>query len=216
LSISPPSDIIIDVASAADPQAYRAAVEKLARASESSNAAAEFASVAAAVAAPPDAGAPSASKPVAGAPSAAPSTSDLPATKLPAKTPIPKAYTQFEAFFLQTFVESMLPKDANALFGSGMAGNIWKSMLAQHLADELAQSAAFGIAKKLAENRAVRDKPSTLKPAEHAPSAAAESPGKTAAAGYVASLQKLLAADGKQAVSQAQPAAALAQMTKGS
>jgi Rod binding domain-containing protein len=216
LSISPPSDIIVDVASAADPQAYRAAVEKLARASESSNAAAEFASVAAAVAAPPDAGAPSASKPVAGAPSAAPSTSDLPATKLPAKTPIPNAYTQFEAFFLQTFVESMLPKDANALFGSGMAGNIWKSMLAQHLADELAQSAAFGIAKKLAENRAVIDKPSTLKPAQPAPSAAAESPDKTDAAGYVTSLQKLLAADGKQAVSKAQAAAALAPTTKGS
>lgn len=215
MSISPPSDIIVDVASAADPQAYRAAVEKLARASESSNAAAEFASVAAAIAAPPDAGAVSASKTAASTPSAAPSASDLPATKLPAKTPIPKAYTQFEAFFLQTFVESMLPKDANALFGSGMAGNIWKSMLAQHLADELAQSAAFGIAKKLAENRAVRDKPSTLEPSQPTPSAAAESSDKTAAAGYVTSLQKLLAADGKQAVSEAQ-AAALASMTKGS
>jgi Rod binding domain-containing protein len=215
LSISPPSDIIVDVASAADPQAYRAAVEKLARASESSNAAAEFASVAAAIATP-NAGAVSTSKPVASTPSMAPSASDLPATKLPAKTPIPKAYTQFEAFFLQTFVESMLPKDANALFGSGMAGNIWKSMLAQHLADELAQSAAFGIAKKLAENRAVIDRPSTVKPAQPKPSAAAESPDKTAAAGYVTSLQKLLAADGKQAVSKAQAAAALAPITKGS
>lgn len=216
MSISPPSDIIVDVASAADPQAYRAAVEKLARASESSNAAAEFASVAAAVAAPKDAGAVSVPKTEASTPPPAPAASDLPAAKLPAKTPIPKAYTQFEAFFLQTFVESMLPKDANALFGSGMAGNIWKSMLAQHLADELAQSAAFGIAKKLAENRAVRDKPSTLQPAQPTPSAAAEAPDKTAAAGYVTSLQKLLAADGKQAVSRAQAAAALAPITKGS
>jgi Rod binding domain-containing protein len=215
LSISPPSDIIVDVARAADPQAYRAAVEKLARASESSNAGAEFASVAAAVAAPNDASAVNASKPVVKAPPAAPSASDLPATKLPAKTPIPKAYTQFEAFFLQTFVESMLPKDASTLFGSGMAGNIWKSMLAQHLADEIAQSAAFGIAKKLAENRAVIDQPSTLKPAQPQPSAATESPDKTAAAGYVTSLQKLLAADGEQAVSQAQAAAALATITKG-
>lgn len=214
MSISPPSDIIVDVARAADPQTYRAAVEKLARVSDADHAAAEFASVAAAIAAPQGAGAASASPSAVTVPSAASVLNDLPASKPPAKTPKPNAYTKFEAFFLQTFVESMLPKDGNALFGSGIAGNIWKSMLAEHLANELAQSAAFGIAKKLAENRAVKDKPDTIKPKQ--PAAAAEPSDKNAAAGYATSLQKLLAADGKQAVSKAQAAEALASITKGS
>lgn len=204
MSISPPSDIVFDVARAADPQAYRAAAEKLAQASGAESASTDFASAVAA-AAPPAAAAIS-------APPAEPTT--LQSAQVSAKKKA-NAYSQFEAFFLQTFVESMLPKDGQAIFGSGVAGNIWKSMLSEHLANELAQSAAFGIAKKLAENRAVKDKAAddALKRAQ--PSAVTEPAGKDPTSGYVTSLQKLLAADGKQAVSQAPAADALALITKG-
>ena len=68
------------------------------------------------------------------------------------------AYTTFEAFLVQTFVESMLPSDAPNVFGSGTAGKIWKSMLAEHLANEIAQGTAFGIVDKIAKHRENRGK----------------------------------------------------------
>ena len=61
-----------------------------------------------------------------------------------------KAYQDFEAFVLQSFVESMLPKDAESVFGKGLAGGYWKSMLAEKLGAELAKTGSIGIAKMLA------------------------------------------------------------------
>jgi hypothetical protein len=60
------------------------------------------------------------------------------------------AYGQFEAFVLQTFVQSMLPKNATSVFGSGTAGEVWKSMLAEKMGGELARSGQVGIARRLA------------------------------------------------------------------
>ena len=53
---------------------------------------------------------------------------------------------QFEAFVLQTFVEAMLPKEADGVFGGGTSGDIWRSMLAEHIATEVARSGNLGIA----------------------------------------------------------------------
>ena len=41
----------------------------------------------------------------------------------------PKSYANFEAMVLQTFIQTMLPKDAEAVYGKGMAGDMWKSMM---------------------------------------------------------------------------------------
>ena len=60
------------------------------------------------------------------------------------------AYGQFEAFVLQSFVQSMLPKNATNVFGKGSAGEFWKSMLAEKMGDELARSGQVGIARRLA------------------------------------------------------------------
>ena len=62
---------------------------------------------------------------------------------------------------LQSFIQSMLPKHANSVFGRGTAGGVWKSMLAEMLAGELAQSGRVGIAQQIVEGgRASAGEPS--------------------------------------------------------
>ncbi|MBR1216369.1 rod-binding protein [Bradyrhizobium sp. U87765 SZCCT0131] len=62
-------------------------------------------------------------------------------------------YRKFEAFVLQTFVESMLPEGASEVFGKGTAGTIWRSMLAEQIGNEMAKGDGIGIAKQLAKSR---------------------------------------------------------------
>jgi hypothetical protein len=62
-------------------------------------------------------------------------------------------FRKFEAFILQMFVESMLPKDASDVFGKGTAGTIWRSMLAEQIGNEMARGSGVGIAKQLAKAR---------------------------------------------------------------
>ncbi len=61
-----------------------------------------------------------------------------------------EAFRQFESFILQSFIENMLPKNAESVFGSGTAGGVWKSMMAEKLADQISRSGGIGIAQKLA------------------------------------------------------------------
>jgi Rod binding domain-containing protein len=61
-----------------------------------------------------------------------------------------EAFRQFEAFVLQSFIETMLPKNAEAVFGKGTAGAIWKSMLAEKLADQISRNGGVGIAQRIA------------------------------------------------------------------
>lgn len=60
------------------------------------------------------------------------------------------AYVQFEALLLQNMIEAMMPENAEAVFGSGTAGNVWKSMLAEKVAAEIARAGPLGIAKEIA------------------------------------------------------------------
>ncbi|MFD2236339.1 rod-binding protein [Aureimonas populi] len=59
---------------------------------------------------------------------------------------------QFEGFVLRTFVEAMLPQENTSFFGSGTAGGIWRSMLAEKLGDEIAAAGGIGIAEMLARD----------------------------------------------------------------
>lgn len=70
--------------------------------------------------------------------------------------PKAKVYVQFEAVLLQNMIEAMMPKDTEAMTGSGTAGQIWKSMLAEKVAEEIARSGTLGIAKQIAAGEAVR------------------------------------------------------------
>lgn len=59
------------------------------------------------------------------------------------------AYEQFEAMTLQKFVEAILPARSEAWFGKGFAGDTWKSFLAQQVAAELARAGGIGIARMI-------------------------------------------------------------------
>lgn len=56
---------------------------------------------------------------------------------------------KFEAMLLHQFIGEMLPKDSEALYGAGTAGEIWRSMMAEQLGEQLAQSHAVGLADYL-------------------------------------------------------------------
>ena len=60
---------------------------------------------------------------------------------------------QFEGFVLRSFVESMLPSEASSYFGSGTAGEVWRSMMAEEIGNELAKGGGIGIAAAIAADR---------------------------------------------------------------
>jgi peptidoglycan hydrolase FlgJ len=137
-------DLVLDVLDAADPVAQRAATAKLdaLKSSDTDFAATMDAEVGKAKAAAAEQ---SASK-VSEAPSGA-NGAPVQVIKAPASGEV---YRKFEAFILQTFVETMLPKESEEVFGKGTAGGVWKSMLAEQLGAQLAKGKGIGIAKQLA------------------------------------------------------------------
>jgi Rod binding domain-containing protein len=154
LAISPPSDIVLDVARAADPLQYRAAVEKLAQLSDVAGAAADgFDALLGTFTADGAAGADPAPDPMRAdlrSRLAAALDGTIGEALDKATDKAAKPYRQFEAFVLQTFVQSMLPKDANHVFGDGLAGSFWSSMLAEQIAAQMAEAGGIGIADAIA------------------------------------------------------------------
>jgi Rod binding domain-containing protein len=157
MSISPPQDIILDVAKAADPARYRLAVERLNRLAPSRGPAFETLLAAPVDEMPPTTAA--AARPL----RVATASHGVPAAAA-------KAYRGFEAMALSTFIEAALPQDGSAVFGAGTAGGVWKSMLAEQIAMQMAKSGGIGIADQLAA-QAQRTPEATA-----GPRAAAESP----------------------------------------
>jgi len=136
-------DLVLDVLDAADPVTQRAATAKL-DALKSSDA--DFAATMEAEAGKAAAAEQPATK-VSQAPSDAVNEAPVRMIKAPASGEV---YRKFEAFILQTFVETMLPKESEQIFGKGTAGGVWKSMLAEQLGSQLAKGNGIGIAKQLA------------------------------------------------------------------
>lgn len=71
---------------------------------------------------------------------AAPSRETVPGAEAFKAKGADKARKSFEAFALQVFIGSMLPKENTKLFGTGSAGKLWQSLLAEKLADQIASS----------------------------------------------------------------------------
>ncbi len=137
MSISPVTDIVLDVARAADPARYKRAVARL----DAAKAAGFVDSLAAAGPARPPAPAalpPPPPRPVAKAGDAA--TDKTAAT-----------YRQFEAMALANMLQAAIPSSAG-FFGKGVAGETWKSMLIDQIANQMAKGGGVGIAEQLARS----------------------------------------------------------------
>ncbi len=143
MAVNPPSDLILDVARAADPARFRAAAERLHALPlvplEEQGSFTEALE--------------------ARRPSLRPGPSDPMATLTALRNGSAlraggtgddrSVYRRFEAFVLQTFVESILPKEASSVFGKGTSGSIWRSMLAEQIAGQVAAAGGVGIADTL-------------------------------------------------------------------
>lgn len=127
MAIAPPSDLILDVARAADPVALKEATGRL-RSISAGGSGEGFALAFQGASSRAAAAGTSFRTPGA--------TQD--AKKSPGE--------DFEAMILTQFVETMLPDNAEMVFGKGSAGEIWKSMLAEQVATQLAASGGVGIA----------------------------------------------------------------------
>jgi peptidoglycan hydrolase FlgJ len=163
MAISPPSDIILDVSRAADPERLKVATTKLDRLADTAGTA--FASLMPAVS---EAG--GALTALADATQVFDPTPSAPfdlhraRLRLQNETALAsrvddaaaaagdrrsKALESFEAMVLSTFVGSMLPEGAEDVYGSGTAGDVWKSMLSDQLGKQMAKAGGIGIADRL-------------------------------------------------------------------
>lgn len=130
MAISPPSDIVLDVAKAVEPSGIQAA--RAALVNRTGN--------------------------VAGAFSLGEAEVTASTTRLPDKASAPDAgMKRFEAMVLQTFIENMMPKNTESVYGKGMAGDMWKSMMAEQMANATAEAGGIGIAKSLMRDHYMKD-----------------------------------------------------------
>ena len=137
MAIQPLSDIVLDVAMAADPVRAEAAKQKLLQAGGSLGD--SFGEVLSAQAGPAGPG---------GRWSAVSEARFFASATGPAVThggTAEEAKRGLETMIAKMMVETMLPKDGGAFFGKGNAGGVWKSMLADKLAAELTKGNGLGI-----------------------------------------------------------------------
>jgi peptidoglycan hydrolase FlgJ len=141
MAFNPRTDVILEVASAADPSRSTLAAQRLSAIAGSNAPLADFA-------ANLDQAAGAANATPAPLPNAANARSRLAAAP-GGPDRLGQAKTQFEAMMLNSFVGEMLPKDTGEVFGQGMAGDMWRSMLADQVSMQIAKSGKLGLARRL-------------------------------------------------------------------
>jgi peptidoglycan hydrolase FlgJ len=137
VAISPPSDLVLDVLRAADPSDVQAAQAKL-KATRAAFAATSLASAGTGFAVAVDLLDGSETK-----------AGIERAEKKAKAAKMPQEYRKFEASILQTFVNSMMPSDSEQVYGKGSAGEFWKSMMSEQIADQISKSGGVGIAEQV-------------------------------------------------------------------
>ncbi|MBO6718596.1 MAG: rod-binding protein [Rhizobiaceae bacterium] len=120
MAVSLATDIVLDVIKAAEPTAAEAAYARL-------------------------------QKMAAAGPASEPFTSHLPANEPAgaAQAADAEPYRKFESLVLGSFIQTMLPEETDSVYGGGLSGDMWKSILAQHLGDAVAERGGIGIANRL-------------------------------------------------------------------
>jgi flagellar protein FlgJ len=144
MAISPPTDIVLDVLNNADPAVLEVAQAKL-KAGQATAEAQRLASTdesfAAIMRSDPVADAHKLKHRLDGAD----------------KKQVPETYRKFEAMVLQNFIKTMLP-ESEEVYGKGATGEIWKGMMAEQIANEIAKEGGVGIAEKLMDNGSMKTK----------------------------------------------------------
>jgi flagellar protein FlgJ len=109
------------------------------------------------------------------------------------KTDTPASFRRFEAMVLQTFIQNMLPRDGAAVYGKGMAGDMWKSLLAEKVATVMADRGGIGIADRVLGDRyAAAPKATPEVPAAKSPAAPQVDPQVSIAPAVVEEMQRSL------------------------
>jgi peptidoglycan hydrolase FlgJ len=143
MAFNPSTDVVLDVLNAADPARASFAAQRLNAIASGSAAppgadfSADLDKAASQTAAPP--------VPIESAADARSRLAEMPGG--PDK--LNQAKTQFEAMMLNSFVGELLPKDASNVFGQGMAGDMWRSMLAEQVSMQIAKSGKLGLTRRL-------------------------------------------------------------------
>ncbi len=66
----------------------------------------------------------------------------------------PDAAEKFEAFVLQSFIQEMMPDQAEGVFGAGISGDFWKSMMSEKIAEQVAARGGIGLAETVRQGHA--------------------------------------------------------------
>ena len=154
MAFNPRTDVVLEVASAADPSRATLAAQRLNALAGSNAPTADFAANLDRAAAPGSA----TTAPLANAAVARSRLGE--AQGGPDKTR--QAKTQFEAMMLNSFVSELLPKDTGEVFGQGMAGDMWRSMLAEQVSTQIAKSGKLGLARRLFATHEVASHPGRI------------------------------------------------------
>lgn len=135
MSIFPATDIVSDVARAADPSKSRLAMKRLEEIGGEKARGIDNSFVVATRAPPPPSATPAKTMIDSGAPNVARSDILSPTQK-------------FEAFILQSWLENVMPK-GDGVYGSGAGADIWRSMMADQISAQLARADVMGLQKLL-------------------------------------------------------------------
>ena len=141
MAIRPPSDLVMDVASRADPTRYASAVAKLG----GDDATDSFSAVLRGA-----------------APRTITGMSSISALAMrdSARGPLVKRASDssgsmqgLEEVLMTRLVEAMMPQRADSVFGKGFAGSVWKSMMAEKIAHEIVRANAFSFSARTSLQR---------------------------------------------------------------
>jgi len=165
MSIFPATDMIVDVARAADPGRRDIAMRRLA---EASDAPAPDWALFANMALGGTSRAPAGLARTRTAAASVGPTASAAVTPSASETgnPAVDAFRKFEALILQTFIEALLPKEDSGLYGQGTAGGLWRSMMAEQVGTRITQAGGIGLRKVFEKHL-----PSTANAAADAPAA---------------------------------------------
>jgi peptidoglycan hydrolase FlgJ len=151
MSIFPATDLVTEVAKAADPTRRDAAVARLSEISKATpNSIDGFATLMT-----DNHTAPPSPKPFVASPIA---TIGSGPTGLSSIRP-GEATQKFEAFIIQSSLETILPKSEGGFFGRGTAGDVWRSMIAEQIGDQIAKAGGLGLRKLLDHDLSTRAAP---------------------------------------------------------